>query len=214
MVAFGRLNLGGKIRIEPLATTEDQFTLFKKLYSSSERAFILESLVGPKELAEMSVIGFDPEVTVTCDSKAFIVERRGKIKKQKVTEPLSQLRQLVPEVKDDTFRYIGGAVGYISYDAIRFWESLPIDRRKGKNTFPLMEFGIYTDGILYNHKENRAYYFYLGKSRLKEIKRRLAKASAKSAPFSYTEPRRNMTKEYFAGMVKKAKIYVYDGDTF
>lgn len=206
--------MGGKIRIEPLATTEDQFTLFKKLYSSSERAFILESLVGPKELAEMSVIGFDPEVTVTCDSKAFIVERRGKIKKQKVTEPLSQLRQLVPEVKDDTFRYIGGAVGYISYDAIRFWESLPVDRRKGKNTFPLMEFGIYTDGILYNHKENRAYYFYLGKSRLEEIRRRLAKASAKSAPFSYTEPRRNMTKEHFAGMVKKAKRYVYDGDTF
>lgn len=207
--------MGGKIRITPLTTTEDQFALFKKLYSSSDRAFILESLIGPKELAEMSVIGFDPEVTVTCDSKAFTVERRGRIRKQKVTEPLSQLRQLVPEVKDDTFRYIGGAVGYISYDAIRFWESLPVDKRKGKSTFPLMEFGIYTDGILYNHKEGRAYYFYLGKSRLKEIKRRLAKAPAKkSAPFSHTEPQRNMTKEHFVGMVKKAKKYVYDGDTF
>ena len=213
MVAFGRLNLGGRIRIEPLATADDQFSLFKKLYSSSERAFILESLIGPKELAEMSVIGFDPEVTVTCDSKTFSVTRNGRTKKQKVKEPLSQLRELVPEVKDDTFRYIGGAVGYISYDAVRFWESLPVDRRKGKNTFPLMEFGIYTDGILYNHKENRAYYFYLGKSRRKEIERRL-KTKAKSMPFSHTEPVRNMTREHFAGMVKKAKKYVYDGDTF
>src|SRR5581483_12240309 len=103
MVAFGRLNLGGKIRIEPLATTEDQFTLFKKLYSSSERAFILESLVGPKELAEMSVIGFDPEVTVTCDFKIFTVrDRKGKvIQESKTTEPLSQLRELMPKVSDD-----------------------------------------------------------------------------------------------------------------
>jgi anthranilate synthase component 1 len=214
VVAFGRLDLGGKIRIEPLAATEDQFTLFKKLYSSSDRAFILESLIGPKELAEMSVIGFDPEVTVTCDSETFTVERRGRIKKQKVREPLSQLRQLVPEVKDGTFRYIGGAVGYISYDAIRFWESLPVDKRKGKNTFPMMEFGIYTDGILYNHMENRAYYFYLGKSRLKEIECLLSKPPAKSPPFTHTAPRRNMTKEHFAGMVRKAKKYVYDGDTF
>lgn len=204
------------MRLAPLATTEDQFTLFKKLYSSYDRAFILESLVGPKELAEMSVIGFGPEVTVSCDSRSFTVERRGRVKKQKVTEPLSQLRRLVPEVKDDTFRYIGGAVGYISYDAIRFWEGLPVDRRKGKNAFPLMEFGIYTDGVLYNHKENRAYYFYLGTSRLKEIEERLRspKATVPPAPFTHTEPRRNMTRGHFAGMVKKAKRYVYDGDTF
>lgn len=213
MVAFGRLNLGGKIKIESLATADDQFSLFKKLHNSYERAFILESLIGPKELAEMSVIGFDPEVTVTCDSKTFAVARRGRVKKQKVKEPLSQLRELVPEIRDDTFRYIGGAVGYISYDAVRFWENLRVDKRKGRNTFPLMEFGIYTDGILYNHKENRAYYFYLGKSRLKEIERKL-KVRPKSAPFSHTEPVRNMSKDHFVGMVKKAKKYVYDGDTF
>lgn len=207
--------MGGKIRIEPLATTEGPFALFKKLYSSFDHAFILESLVGPKELAEMSVIGFGPEVTVTCDSMSFTVERQGRVKKQKVREPLAQLRQLVPEVKDDTFRYIGGAVGYISYDAIRFWESLPAGKRKGKSTFPMMEFGIYTDGVLYNHKENCAYYFYLGKSRLREIEHLLStKAPAQSSPFSYAEPRRNMTREHFAGMVRKAKKYVYDGDTF
>jgi anthranilate synthase component 1 len=214
VVAFGRLNLGGKVKIQPLATTEDQFSLFKKLFSSHRRAFILESLIGPKELAEMSVIGFDPEVVVSCNSKTFAIERRGIVKKQKVADPLSQLRQLVPEVKDNTFRYVGGAVGYISYDAIRFWESLPIDKRKGKSIFPLMEFGIYTDGILYDHKENRAYYFYLGKSRLKQIVRDLAKKPPRSIKFSHTEPTRNIEKEKFVQMVKHAKKYVYDGDTF
>lgn len=212
MVAFGRPRLGGKITIEKLATADDRFTLFKKLYSAYDSVFILESLVGPKELAEMSVIGFDPELTVVCHSRKFAVtDRKGRTRKQKVTEPLSQLRKLVPKVDDNRFRYIGGAVGYINYDAVRFWEHLPV--RKKKSGFPLMEFGIYTDGILYNHKENQAYYFCLGKSRLAEIERKLAHSS-KSESFSYTEPQRNMTEQHFVEMVNKAKKYVYDGDVF
>jgi anthranilate synthase component 1 len=214
VVAFGRLELGGRrVEVRRLATDENQFSLFTKLYSAYDRAFILESLVGPKELAEMSVIGFDPEVVVTCDARTFVIrDRKGRVRKQKVTEPLSQLRRLVPEVDDDRFRYIGGAVGYINYDAIRFWEHLPV--KKPKSSFPLMEFGIYRDGILYNHKENQAYYFYLGKPRLEEIEGKLASAPANPAHFSHTEPKRNMTKERFVRMVKKAKKYVYDGDVF
>ncbi|MGI0005586.1 MAG: anthranilate synthase component I, partial [Nitrososphaera sp.] len=156
MVAFGRPQLDGSIKIEKLATVDDQFSLFKKLYSAYDRVFILESLVGPKELAEMSVIGFDPDTTVVCDSKVFsVTDRKGRTRKQKVMEPLEQLKKLVPHVKDERFRYIGGAVGYISYDATRFWEHLPV--KKKSIGFPMMEFGIYTDGILYNHKENQAY---------------------------------------------------------
>lgn len=214
MVAFGRQRLG-KVKIRKLATTDDQFSLFKKIYSLYDHAFILESLIGPKELAEMSVIGFDPDVTITCNFHSFTVrDRRGKTKKYKVTEPLLQLRKLLPEVQDRSSRYVGGAVGYISYDAVRFWERLPLDKRKGKNSFPLMEFGIYRDGILYNHNENQAYYFYLGKSRLEEIEHKISKAAERPTRFSHTEPMRNMTKEHFVDIVKKAKRYVYDGDVF
>lgn len=214
MVAFGRPRLG-RVKVRKLATADDQFSLFKKIYSLYDHAFILESLIGPKELAEMSVIGFGPEVTVTCDFRSITVRnRQGRTRKCKVTEPLSQLRKLVPKINDKSSRYIGGAVGYISYDAVRFWERLPIDRKKGRNGFPLMEFGIYQDGILYNHKENQAYYFYTGKSRLAEIERKIAKASANQTHFSHTEPARNMTKEHFIDIVNKAKKYVYDGDVF
>lgn len=198
-----------------LATADDQFSLFKKIYSLYDHAFILESLIGPKELAEMSVIGFDPEVTVVSDSRSFTVtDRWGRKKKYPVTEPLSQLRKLVSKVNDNNSRYIGGAVGYISYDAVRFWERLPVDRKKGKSGFPMMEFGIYRDGILYDHKENQAYYFYLGKSRLEEIERKMAKAETEPVHFANTEPARNMTKDHFIDIVKKAKKYVYDGDVF
>ena len=214
MVTFGQL-AGSSIQIQKLATSENQFELFKKLYSLYDKVFILESLIGPKELAEMSVIGFDPEVTVTCNSKKFVVkDRKGRVvKSSPVKEPLSQLRELMPTVNDKRFRYIGGAVGYINYDAVRFWESLPVKGKKSSN-FPLLEFGIYQDGILYNHKENQAYYFFLGKSRLPEVERRMKNVRSKTTPFSYSTPRRNMTEQRFVKMVKKAKQYVYEGDVF
>ena len=214
MVTFGQL-AGRSIQIQKLATTENQFELFKKLYTLYDKVFILESLIGPKELAEISVIGFEPEATVTCDSKKFTVrDKKGKvIQSSPVTEPLSQLRKLMPKVSDERFRYIGGAVGYINYDATRFWEHLPIKDKKS-STFPLLEFGIYQDGILYDHKENQAYYFFLGKSRLQEIERMMANVKTKANRFSYSIPHRNMTKQHFVKMVKRAKHHVYDGDVF
>lgn len=214
MVTFGQ-SADNSIKISKLATSEDQFGLFKKIYSLYDRAFILESLIGPKELAEMSVIGFDPEITITCDARKFVVrDRKGKvIQSSSVTEPLAQLRELVPRVNDDRFRYIGGAVGYINYDAVRFWEKLPVKGKK-KSTFPLLEFGIYKDGILYNHKENQAYYFFLENSRMAELEKKIANIKNKKQRFSYSTPRRNVTRQRFIKMVRKAKHYVYEGDVF
>ncbi len=214
MVTFGQL-ADSSIQIRKLATSDDQFELFKKIYSLYDKVFILESLVGPKELAEMSIIGFDPEVAVTCNARKFVVrDRKGKIiQSSSVAEPLAQLRELMPRVDDNRFRYIGGAVGYINYDAVRFWENLPVKGKKN-STFPLLEFGIYQDGILYNHKENQAYYFFLKRSRMAEIEKKIATVKNKKQRFSYSTPRRNMTKQRFVRMVKKAKHYVYEGDVF
>jgi anthranilate synthase component I len=214
---FGRLaklDNSSTLKIEKLQVSIDQFELFRRLYAAYDNVFILESLVGPKELSEMSVIGFDPELKVSCDSKRFKVhERRKVVHEEKVTDPLLQLRGLMPKIADDRFRFIGGAVGYISYDAVRYWENLPAGKRKGPG-FPLLEFGIYLDGILYNHKENQAYYFYLDKSRLSELRGSIAKYAASPTKFSFSPPKRNMKKGSFMKMVKKAKRYVYDGDVF
>jgi len=215
VIAFGDIT-GNTIHLEKLTTSENQFQLFKKLYFIYERVFILESLIGPEELAEMSVIGFDPKLTVTCDSYAFTVrDREGKtLKTLSTKEPLSSLRELMPKVNDDRFRYIGGAVGYINYDAIRFWEHLPKRGKKKDSEFPMLEFGIYDDGILFNHKENQAYYFFLGTSRLKEVEHKIANIRYKVEGFSYSTPRRNVRKIDFIKMVKKAKRYIYNGHIF
>jgi anthranilate synthase component 1 len=215
VITFGDL-AGSTVKVQKLSTSENQFQIFEKLYLLYERAFILESLVGPEELAEMSVIGFDPKIIVTCDSSNFIVKDRfGRIIHTAPTkDPLTSLRELMPKVNDHRFRYVGGAVGYINYDAIRLWEDLPIHKDKEASNFPLLEFGIYDDGILFDHKENQAYYFFLGNSRLKEVEQKMAQVKHVAARFSHSAIRRTVKKTDFIKSVRKAKRYIYNGHIF
>ncbi len=157
----------------------------------------------------MSVIGFDPMLIVTADANKFtVIDSNGGKDTYEVNEPMQQIRELIPKVNDDRFRYIGGAVGYASYDAIRYWEKIPM--KNGKSGYPDMEFGIYTDGILFNHRENQVYYFYLDKPRIDDLEL----DDPSSEPFSYNEPTRNVSEDKFGKMVERAKEYIYDGDIY
>ena len=207
-----------QFQLHKLNTADNQFEIFQKFYDLFDKTFILESLVGPTELSQISIIGFDPKITINCNSKTFkVYNRKNKIlEKKDTTEPLSQLRKIMPKISNYQFRYIGGAVGYISYDAIRFWEPLP-NHRKEKNEFPLIEFGIYTDGIIFNHAENQAYYFHVTKDcRFDEIQNKIHNYSKKSRrpSFSYSVPKHNITKKKYMALVNECKVHLYDGDIF
>jgi anthranilate synthase component 1 len=204
----------GPIRFEKLAGTYDLFTLFKRINLHYENVFILESLEGPKELAETSIVGFDPDVKISCDTEKFKVKRKGKRTQAfPVTDPLEQLKQQIPIIREGDTRFVGGAVGYISYDAVRYWERLP--KRRLTKTFPLLEFGVYFDGILYNHRESQAHYFYRGKSRLNEIEKKIASSrKSKMESFNCSKPKRNLNRKQFHKIVESARKYIYDGDIF
>lgn len=196
-------------------TDKNPFEIFKQIYTNYENVFILESLTGPKELSEFSVIGFDPEFTVKCDKGKFQIYRKGKIiSERKVKDPLAELRRILPIVNDKKLRYIGGAVGYVSYDAIRFWEQLP--SKSADNMFPLMEFGIYTDGLIHDRKDKATYYFHIGKkSRLVELEKLLnSKSKYLDNSFYFSRPISETSKSHFVSKVKKAKDYVYEGEVF
>ncbi|MFB5600565.1 MAG: hypothetical protein ACE5SW_10095, partial [Nitrososphaeraceae archaeon] len=171
MVPFSLKNLEKieNFNIEIINSKENQFEIFSNIYKNYDSCFIFESLTGPKELAETSLIGFDPLILIRCDTKYFkVIDSKNKtiIINDKVTEPLHQLRLIFNKLVDSkkniapiTYRYMGGAVGYVSYDAIRYWEKLPKPKKKILN-FPLIELGLFTDGILYDHIKKNAYYFY------------------------------------------------------
>jgi anthranilate synthase component I len=197
----------------------NQFELFKKIYHRYERAFIFESLVGPKELSESSIIGFDPKYIVRMSARTLTIinRNRKKIFEKKVDEPFSRLRSLLPRVTCKNFRYCGGAVGYISYEAIGLWEKIfPVSKQR-EFKFPTMEFGIYTDGIIFNHRENIVYYFHIGKKSRQGIVKRIlseGKIPDREKRFSYSRPKSNLTQKQFIKMVNKAKKYIYMGDIY
>jgi anthranilate synthase component 1 len=115
-------------------------------------------------------------------------------------------------VSNRRFRFIGGAVGYISYDAVRYWEKLP-QNKQADLTFPDLEMGIFDDGFIFNHIEKQAFYYYRDENRLPEVER-LLKQPTNSEKFSYTQPEVYTKKEIYEKAVKKGKEYVTAGDIF
>jgi anthranilate synthase component 1 len=74
--------------------------------------------------------------------------------------------------------------------------------------------GIFEDGIVFDHTQHQAYYYYREENRLKEIKALLKQPDAKEEPFTYTQPTVDTPKEDFKRAVIKAKQYITSGDIF
>jgi anthranilate synthase component 1 len=103
-------------------------------------------------------------------------------------------------------------VGYIGYDAVRYFENLPKTLPDDLG-FPDVEMGIFDDGIVFDHRQKRAYYFYYGKNRLGEIEEALKQPSdADSLEFS--APKVQMAQNQYERAVEKAKEYITSGHIF
>ena len=111
------------------------------------------------------------------------------------------------------FGFVGGALGYITYDAIRYIEKIP-NHKPDVLGFPDLEMGVFEDGVVFDHTQNQAYYYYRGENRLQEIEALLKEPAQTEAPFSYTQPVANFKQADFEAAVQKAKAYIYAGDIF
>jgi len=60
VATFGHSNL----KVVPLEYTGSQFDLYNKISRDFDYTFLYESLTGPEELSETSLIGFDPSIIV------------------------------------------------------------------------------------------------------------------------------------------------------
>jgi len=195
-------------KIISLGYTGTQFEIYNKISRNYDYSFLFESLTGPEELAETSIMGFDPEYIVKgYYDKVIIKSRNGTLKTISTDEPLTVIKDLVQKTDDQTYRYLGGAVGIINYDAIRLWEKIPKNHSTAE---PIMEFGIYNDGILFDNKQKKSLYFYYTKNRVDEIKTTKSKFDS----FTLSEITTNLNDDEFYEIVEKAKKYIYDGDIF
>lgn len=131
-----------------------------------------------------------------------------------VGDPLSIIRRFIDGTRklQGYFRFIGGAVGYVSYDAVRYWEKLP-EQAVDEFRFPDLEMALYDDGIVFDHKTGEAFYYHFGENRLDEIEG-LIRENSIPGKLSHSRPQTNLKKEAYEEIVAKTKEYIASGDIF
>lgn len=194
-------------KVIPLDISGTQFEIYSKLEQHYTHTFLFESLTGPEELAETSIIGFDPKIIIQgFKDRITLTYKDGTTKTIPTSDPIAELKSFITKTTDVSHRYLGGAVGIINYDAVKLYENIPIQ----DNSKPLIEFGIYQDGILYDNKTNQSLYFYYDENRINQIKQ----SERKFDKITLSDITTNMNEEQFSSIVNQAKKYLHDGDIF
>ena len=137
----------------------------------------------------------------------------GKAVSVETTDPLSHLRENLERTSSYRgFRFVGGLVGYFSYDMVRHIESLP-DLAEDDLNLPDFQFGKFDDGIVFDHLTGLAYYYWYDDNRINEI-RRLLSSHARLPKLSTTSGKVNLSRSEFISKVRKTKAYIKAGDIF
>lgn len=194
-------------KVIPLDLSENQFQIYNKISRNYSHSFLFESLTGPEVLAETSVMGFDPKIILKGYSDKVEIIENGKTKTIQSTNPFEELEKLLGKSDDQRYRYLGGAVGVVNYDAIRLVENI---KNSHDSIQPLIEFGIYDDGILYDKIREKLFYFYHDENRFDKF----IMGEDTFGEFNASKVTPNMDESKYSEIVKKAKKYIHDGDVF
>ncbi|MEC7239981.1 MAG: anthranilate synthase component I family protein [Myxococcota bacterium] len=131
---------------EVLADLDTPVSAFLKVCppptSPMPHAFLLESVEGGERWARYSVIGMDPAFVVraignTCER----VENGDVVHTEQRDDPLEYLEEQLSRLQwlgDPSLPpFVGGGIGWIGWEAVRWWESLP-SRHTPDKDYPLV----------------------------------------------------------------------------
>lgn len=113
---------------EVLVDMETPISLFYKV-SVGHYGFLLESLEGGEKWARYSFIGVNPFLIFRSRGRNItLLDRHGE-RRLESPDPLETLRDILSSFRAAPVpglpRFFGGAVGFVSYDIVRFIERLP-----------------------------------------------------------------------------------------
>ena len=207
MDTFGKT----QAKIVPLDLSENQFQIYNKISKNYTHSFLFESLTGPEVLAETSVMGFDPKIILKGYAQKVEIIQNGETQTIQTSDPFSELKKLLAKSDDQSYRYLGGAVGVVNYDAVRLVENIKDSHiSSSSSSLPLIEFGIYDDGILYDKIHKKLFYFYHDENRFDKFI--ISEDSFGEFHAGHIVP--NMDESRYTEIINKAKKYIHDGDIF
>ena len=192
----------------------DPFEIYSQLRSGFDTSFILESSAGPDELARYTFMGFDPRVTLSLSNGTFKEDEKTVLETEDPLPHLKNLEKRLQDFKAEEFEgYLGGLVGYIGYDFVRYQEDLPVE--SGNREFPDLQMGLYTDGIVHSRESGELIYFTYEEDRSDELKELLhSDAKAGNPDFRINELDSDFSRSRFTTGVAKAKDYIRSGDIY
>jgi len=114
---------------EIAADLETPVSAFLKI-ARGDYAFLLESVRGGEKWARYTFLGTEPAMVLRGRGTTMEVLRPGRATEiRTVTDPFEGLRQEVQRLRAPQLeglpRFFGGAVGYLTYDVVRYFERLP-----------------------------------------------------------------------------------------
>lgn len=218
---------------EVLADTETPLSVLMKL-SGRPFAFLLESVEGGEKWGRYTFIGADPRIVFQVSADDIVITENGETRRSAHGgNPLKMLKSLLGDCKPVAVpglpRFYGGALGYLGYGMVRFFEKLPAADKNGLDlpeavlmiTDTLMIF----DNVRHTIKlvtcanigaDDDLEALYAACTDRIDAMLRLLEAAPPRARATGGESRialrSNMSDDAFRAMVQKAKAYITAGD--
>ena len=219
---------------EILADLDTPVSAYMKI-GDGDYSFLLESVEGGEKWARYCFLGCDPAVVVSSKGRNITIDENGKRQQSKIESgtPLSAIKEILarynPVDVPGLPRFSGGAVGFISYDMVRFFEDLPEDTVDDLNV-PDSQFIITDTMLVFDNVSqtikmvsnafiesddlDEVYEQTIKKIGLLEEKLKTPLKISTQANEEVVQPKfeSNFEKEKFKGAVDKVKQYILEGD--
>lgn len=217
------------------AALETPLSVFLKIRRGSY-GFLLESVERGQSLGRYSFIGSEPYLLFSVKDGRVSISENGRTVDYSCREPVQELEKVFQRYQAVKVpglpAFTGGAVGYLGYDMVRYFEKLP-PREKEAPDFPDCMF-MFTDAlVVFDHvlqimrivvnarvtADPRKDYQEAVK-KIEMLRDRLnpplpnCRISNKTSPEKKPNYSYNLTSEEFQEMVGKAKRFIQKGDIF
>jgi anthranilate synthase component 1 len=142
---------------EVLADLETPVSAFLKV-ARGPSSFLLESVEGGQHIARYSFIGAEPYMTLRFEQGVAQAIQGGYKQTLPYNDPLkvlgSYLESYRPVRLPDLPRFVGGAVGYLSYEAVACFERLPVPDKRAY-TIPLGVWQFVDTLLVFDHLRHK-----------------------------------------------------------
>ncbi|PDS24876.1 anthranilate synthase component I family protein [Flavobacterium branchiophilum] len=208
-----------------LADTITPVSVYLKIRDKFPNSLLLESSDYHGNDNSFSYICCNPMASFKIENETIIknypdgsIEKMAIDAKTNIPAVIQAFSEQFESEKND-FKFINnGLFGYISYDAVRYFEKVNIAKKENSNTIPDVYYAVYQNIIAINHFKNEAYIFCHsldGKNNIGEIEQLLQSRNIASYSFAKDgEGFSNLTDDEFKHHVALAKKHCYRGDVF